>query len=137
MSNFYKLCDKYPPILVRLLARNKNGRAMTNAEIARAAEWTELQVMNIASQTSWEHIHLADVRAFTRACGLDFTSRGDTNRAGCYLRRKNGRPPFKYLTKDPHWQTCYLPLIVGWRRSLKQIPSTLPEPIRRLLENMK
>lgn len=136
MSSFYELCDKYPPILVRLLARHE-GRAMTNAEIARAAEWTELQVMNIASQTSWEFVHLADVRTFTRACGLDFTNREDTNRIECYLRKNGGHPPFKYLTKDPHFATYFRPLIVGWSRSLKQIPTALPEPIRRLLVKLK
>jgi hypothetical protein len=134
--NFYKTCLRFPPPLVRLLAR-RDGRAMTTAEIAKAGLFSSSQVDYISSELSWLDRNLIQIQSFTRACNLDFTSPRDLNRVECYLRKNKGRPTFKYLTKDPNWKTYYLPLIVSWRKSLKTIPKELPEPIRRLLEGIK
>jgi hypothetical protein len=136
MSNFYQLCLRFPPPLVRLLAR-KDGRAMTTEQIGKAAEMTQLMVELNLCDASWDSAGLDAIRRITRACNLDFTSPRDLNRVECYLRKNKGRPTFKYLTKDPNWKTYYLPLIVSWRKSLKTIPKELPEPIRRLLEGIK
>jgi hypothetical protein len=84
----------------------------------------------------WDLFTLEELHTFTRACHLDFTNPADLNRIETYLRKNNGKPSFKYLTKDPLWKSYYLPLIMNWRKSLKTIPPELPKPIRRLLENL-
>jgi hypothetical protein len=132
--NFYKLCDRFPPVLVRLLAR-KNGKAMTNTEIADEQRKFEPRRVSVIQpeDTSWDNFTVEEMRNLTRACNLDFTSRADINRAESYLRKNKGRPSFKYLTSDPNWKTYYLPLLVQWRKSMTTIPTTLPLPIQRLL----
>lgn len=136
MSEFYRLCRRYPPPLVRLLAR-RGRRAMSTAEIASATASTHLAVEAISSEPSWDRITLDQLRKFTSACGLDFTSRRDVNRVECYWRLRKGHPKFQYLTEDPNWRGYYLPFIVSWRRGLAAIPAELPAPIRRLLESLK
>lgn len=139
---FFELCDRFPPILVRLLARDKGG-AMTNKQIAdamRACEPRPRRMMAIQPEDEfnfgWDFFSLEELRSFTRACHLDFTSPRDLNRVETYLRKNGGKPSFKYLTKDPLWKTYYLPLILNWRKSLKVIPPQLPMPIKRLLESL-
>jgi hypothetical protein len=134
-SSFYKTAERYPPVLVRLLAR-KEGRAMTTGQIAMAAGWGVHYVEGIVREHTWENVILADLRKFTSACGLDFTSRADTNRVETYFRTNHGKPSFKYLTKAPDWKSYYLPLILDWRKSLPAIPTTLPLPIQRLLKGL-
>lgn len=133
MSNFYQLCRRYPPTLVRLLAR-RNGQAMTTAQIAEAAGIRLHAAEAAFAEPGWDNLPLATVMKLTRACGVDFTSRSDVNRAECYLRKNAGKPAFKYLVQSDEWQTYYLPLLLNWRKSLSAIPEDLPKPIRKLLE---
>jgi hypothetical protein len=133
--NYYHLCRRYPPVLVRLLAR-RNGRAMTTAQIAEAAG-QRLHLTEAAFvEPAWDNLPLATVMKLTRACGMDFTSRRDVNRAECYLRKNGSRPAFKYLVKSSEWQTYYLPLLVNWRKSMSVIPQELPKPICKLLTQL-
>jgi len=135
--NFLQLCDRFPPVLVRLLARN-GGRAMSDRQIGDAQRQTGARriVVIQPEDVSWKSFTLEEFQTFTTACNLNFTNPQDLNRAECYLRKNNHRPTFSYLTKDPLWKSYYLPLIIGWRKSLKQIPPELPIPIRRLLEKL-
>lgn len=135
MSDFHQLCRRYPPVLVRLLAR-RNGRALTTAQIAGAAGLRLHAAEAAFSESSWDHLPLATVRNLTRACALDFTRRTEVNRAECYLRKNGGKPAFKYLVQSGEWQTYYLPLLVSWRRSMTVISDDLPKPIRKLLEKL-
>jgi hypothetical protein len=128
-----KLSLRYPPILVRLLARD-DGQAMTRADIARRCpNLSPLKLDTIASETSWRCVTIGEMVEFTAACHLDFTNRTDVNRIECYLRKNGGKPSFKYLTDSPEWGSHYFPLLQMWRRSLPTIPNTLPKPIQRLL----
>jgi hypothetical protein len=135
MSGFYKIAERYPPVLVRLLARN-GGKAMTNEEIADSIEFTAYRIQLISEQRDWSNLSFNECKLFTAACNLDFTSRKDINRIECYLRKNNGRPSFKYLTSSPGWKTYYFPLLINWRKSLTTIPITLPKPIQRLLASL-
>ena len=134
MSNFYKLCQRFPPVLVRLLAR-KDGKVMTSSEIAEEQRKFDPRRVSVIQpeDTSWDNFTLEEVRNLTRACDLDFTDPKAINRAECYLRKNNGHPTFKYLTSSPEWKTYYLPLLLRWRASMREIPKDLPTPIQRLL----
>jgi hypothetical protein len=135
MSNFYRLCDRFPPPLVRLLAR-KDGRAMTTAQIAHAASMPPMSVITLSQTPTWQRVELESLKGFTRACGVDFDNPTSLNRIECYLRKNDGHPSFRYLTRDPQWKSYYLPLIVSWRKSLTTVPEELPAPIKRLLANL-
>lgn len=135
MSSFFKLCERFPPPLVRLLARHKNGRAMTTKEIATAASWSLMWTEGVASEPEWSGVSVGDLQRFTEACNLDFTSRADLNRAETYLRKNGGKPPFKYLTSAPDWKTYYLPFIQSWHKRSPNL-APLPLPIQRLLKGL-
>ncbi len=135
MDKFYKLCRRYPPILVRLLARD-NGQAMPYYQIASRAHLSELDVFVLSEQRSWDNIPLGRLRDFTRACHLDFTSRADVNRVECYLHRNGNKPPFRYLVKSGYWQNYYLPLLVAWRKTMTTPSPDLPIPIQNLLKTL-
>ena len=123
---------RYPPILCRLLARDRH-RALTSAEIARRGDLSLVLVEAFSTATSWDDFHAKHITAFSSACGIDFDSRTSWNRVECYFRKNRGNPKFEYLTSAPNWKTYYLPLIIGWRKSLTTVPHELPTPIRRLL----
>lgn len=133
MSNYYELCRRYPPVLVRLLAR-RNGRAMTTAQIAQTAGQRLHEVEAAFAEPSWDNLPLATVRKLTQACGVDFDSPHDMNLVECYLRKNAGKPSFKYLIQSGEWQAYYVPLLVNWRKSMTVVPSELPNPIRKLLD---
>lgn len=137
MSNFFQTAERYPPVLVRILARKK-GRAMTSGEIANATfdhgtRLSHFEVEAISKQINWNGVSFDAVKSFLLACNLDFTSRADINRIETYLRKNGHKPSFRYLTSDPNWKTYYLPLLVQWRKSMTVIPKTLPLAIQKLL----
>jgi len=136
MSHFYDLCRRYPPPMVRLLARS-HGKAMTTAQIAASTGSTQLAVETLSCEPSWDRVTLDQLRRFTGACGIDFSNPRDINRIECYWRKNGGHPRFRYLTSAPDWRSYYLPFILAWRRSVGEITEALPIPIHRLLESLK
>jgi hypothetical protein len=136
MSRFFTLLERYPPVLVRLLAR-RNRQTITTERIASDMGVTPMYALQISSRHDWRGLSIDNFMGFTCACNLDLTNTGDVNRVETYLRKNQGRPMFKYLTRDPEWKTYYLPLLVNWRKSLDTIPKALPEPIQRLLAGIK
>ena len=136
MSRLFTLLERYPPMLVRLLAR-RDRQTITTERIALDMGTTPMFVLQIASRHDWRGLSIDNFMGFTCACNLDLTSTVDVNRVETYLRKNRGHPMFKYLVRDPEWKTYYLPLLVNWRKSLNTIPKTLPEPIQRLLAGIK
>jgi hypothetical protein len=134
MNSFWNIAEKYPPILVRLLARRKNGPPLTTAEIAERAvkHWYEhggdprlllnkpyssYVINSISQELSWNNIEFGAMRAFLFACDMDFCDRDDMNRKTAYLRSVKHR--FGYLSQSPEFLTVLRPLALRYREHIK------------------
>ena len=117
MTSFWARCAKYPPVLVRLLARHcKGGRSLSNAEVAeRSGRLSAFDVAMISRLKAWNVVELGDMRAFLNGCGIDFCSRKDMKRVENYLAKAKTKhwwaQPDCYLRKAPHWESELKPLI--------------------------
>ena len=123
MSVFYERIDKYPPVLVRLMARKPraagcgNGtRPLTTKEIANLSGLTVSMVEGLSHSTTWRGVDVYTVRDFTVACGVDFTNPLHMKRLSQYLHK---RCAFHYLRKDRRWGDYYVYLVEVWRDSAK------------------
>jgi hypothetical protein len=122
MNSFWKVAEKYPPILVRLLARHKNGPPLSTSEIVNrcAAEGWPMSsyiVGMISSATTWDNIPFGEMRVFLSACDMDFCDRDDMNRKAAYLRSVKHR--FGYLSQSPEFLTVLRPLALRYREHIK------------------
>ena len=108
----WKWFDKYPPPLVRCLARRKlSGShvvAMSDEEVALRADIPVTRIKEISTKTRWNDIPIEEAKSFCDACNFDIFNSADRNRAGAYLRKG---AKFQYLKVSPHWKTTFLPLI--------------------------
>jgi hypothetical protein len=113
--------DKYPPILVRLLAREKTStksvRALTNEEISIRSGIVRERVEEISRMLEWE-CPLHEARLFCTGCSFDPLDALDRNRAGAYLR---GGPKWTYLRAASCWRNVFVPLVT----ILRENPSVL------------
>jgi len=119
----WKYLDKYPPCLVRLMARRKVGpskravEALSNQEIAVSADISVEEVASISMDIGWNNVTIGQAKQFCAACNFDPFNSMDRNRASAYLR---AGAPFRYLAKHPHWETFFKPLIMH----LKHVQAT-------------
>ena len=98
--------DRYPPILVRLLARKSATEPMTNEDIWHAANGalSRADVQFISFCTKWDYISVGSMKAFCLACGVDFANRETMRSLNRYVRSK---PSFAHLrghAEDPEFQ---------------------------------
>lgn len=104
--SFFTKIDRFPPVVCRLLARTKTRGAgvkpMADAEIALLAGMTVSQVASLSRLTSWEDVPVKTLRAFSTACGVDFTSRTAMRQLTRYIKHQ---PSFAFLRKSPDWPT--------------------------------
>lgn len=78
--------DRFPPAMVRLVARTHRGRRpMSVSEIARRAGIGRSSVVAISSKTTWRGITLDTIIRFTSACGVNLLR---IDRHIDYLRRR-------------------------------------------------
>ena len=112
-TTFWQILEKYPPPLIRLMARRKVGTkqvvALTDEEIAIDAKLPLPLVQNIYWAKSWDDIPFGHVRRFVAACNFDPTVAADRNRATAYLHQKGG-PRYHYLKASPLWSSLFQPL---------------------------
>ena len=118
---FYKRIDKYPPVLVRLMARKPRGvgsgngtRPLSTSEIAKLSSLPVSMVEGLSHSTTWEGVDVYTVRDFTVACGVDFTNPLHMKRLAQYLQKRGA---FHYLKKDKDWGNYYSHLVSIWRTS--------------------
>lgn len=113
---FYERARRFPPGLIRLLARKKNSKPLTNDEIASASGLSAYEVVLISQKTDWRGIDIDTMRRFTRGCGIDLENARDVKRITVYLkgtRDANGKrvaPTFRYLRRSGQWESFYRPL---------------------------
>lgn len=94
--------DRYPPVLVRLLARTRSGRIMSDDEILdRAATlgFTYLDKSAIVSLTyarSWDWASVREMREFCLSCGVDFANAAKMRSLNRYLRN---HPKFAHVKR--------------------------------------
>jgi hypothetical protein len=107
--------EKFPPSLVRLLARRQVGNskraieALTNQEIAVTARMPVERVIKISMSQEWDEVTIGEAKLFCSACNFNPFAAADRNRASAYLR---AGATFSYLKRHPHWETFFKPLII-------------------------
>lgn len=116
MTTFWKNAERFPPILVRLLARHKYGKPLSALEISEASlgSVTPAQVEAISQCTQWGSIRMVEAAGFMRGCGLDLCNRQQLKKAEAYLRKN---PNFRYLRESQDWEAYYKPMMTRWASS--------------------
>lgn len=88
--------DTIPPFLCVAVAR-RGSRRKTLPEIASDSGLNLRKVERIASRLSWKNVKVADVAAFSKACGVDLICQGDVRQ---YLRRQStGKSVLPHLSR--------------------------------------
>ena len=113
MTPFWTLLDRYPPCLVRMLARHKRGPLKTDKEIAVASKIDLGIVEGMSELLDWDSVRVTTLRRFLAGCGIDLTNSTRMKRLNEYLARN---PKLLYLRNDPEWETRWKPLIQKWRK---------------------
>lgn len=112
MTSFWKLTHRFPPCLVRMLARHQRGPLKTDEEIAKDGGLHSVMVRLLSSATDWDHTELGLMRRYLQGCGIDFENRIKMKRLHEYISR---HPRLLYLRNDPEWESRWKPLLLKWR----------------------
>lgn len=112
---FWRRVDRFSPILCRLLARERYGAPLTDAQIAERSGLTPHEVYTLSWSTTWRGVDIYTMRRFTEGCGLDLASPKRMKRTTNYLR---SQPTMKYLRRSPLWASQFKPMIEKWRESV-------------------
>jgi hypothetical protein len=97
---------------------------MTTSKLAADSGMEEFQIESLAHETTWENIPIGLAKRYLIACRVDLADPRQMKRIDIYLRGKmlpdgtRKRPCFRYLKKDPLWQSYYLPMMNRYRESL-------------------
>jgi hypothetical protein len=110
---FWDRIDRYPPILLRLLARIPRSRPLETFEIASRSGLSESTVEAIGQQTDWRGVDIPTARAFMTGVGIDLSDRSDCRRIRVYLKSAPKTPAnrFPYLKRSEKWESYFLPLL--------------------------
>ena len=98
MSNIWGKFHRYPPVLVRLLARHPNGEAMSDTEIVSEG-LTLADVKRLSYLPSWDDVPVVLLYRFVTRCGVDFANPDRMKVLNRYL--KNAR--FEHLRRHKMW----------------------------------
>lgn len=126
-ADFWARAEKYPPCLVRLLARvDRRGPSlvMTDDQIAQRSGLTRSEVVAISWSTAWDRICMAHMRRFLTGCGFNFSNGRRMSEIDMFLKTQldlaaRRRLAWVYLRRDPMWSSYYQPLIQLYQQSLK------------------
>lgn len=110
----WEIFEFFPPVFVRLLAREKVGKAavrvLTDSEIAIRGGLSVEQVEVISKQGNWDQVTVGLAKKFCEGCNLDFFEWKVRNSA--YALAKGGS--FAYLKCSPDWHTKLKPLLLKY-----------------------
>ena len=122
--NFWKAFADNPPILVRLLARQRTKgsaiAAISMEEIAIASGLPLVRVQEISGMLDWSAVTLFEAQRFCAGCLFDPTNPQDRNRKRSYTascRKNPTRQWFSYLRRSPLFKSEFEPLILKLKQS--------------------
>lgn len=108
--------EEFPPIFVRLLAREKvtqtqkatsSVRVLSDEEIAIRSGLNLDQIGKISQKHSWDDVSISMARKFCDGCNFDLFDWQVRNRA---FALANGGS-FAYLKSSPDWKGKYMPML--------------------------
>ncbi len=105
--SFWDKSRRYPPAIVRMLARGPKRRLMKDEEIAKRSGLSVTEVRLLGSSLQWD-VPPSIMEKFLKACGADFEDRKAMQRVFTYLK---GSPKLLHLRNDPGWETRWKPLL--------------------------
>ena len=112
----WQVFEEFPPIFVRLMAREKVTpghkatsavRVLTDEEIAIGASMSPDEVRDLSQKSSWEFVTIDEAQRFCVGCNFDFFDWRVRNSA--YALANGGS--FAYLRSSPDWKTKYMPML--------------------------
>lgn len=118
---FSERLDRYPPILVRLLAVRGNRRrgslswAMTDQQIAGASGLPMSEIKRLSYSTTWNDIPVATMLRFLAACNVALENKRAFKRFEFW--RRAGM--LSHLHRSPEWESYFVELVEIWADSVK------------------
>tara|TARA_B100000963_G_scaffold357389_1_gene379492 strand:+ start:14433 stop:14819 length:387 start_codon:yes stop_codon:yes gene_type:complete len=116
----WEVFSYFPPVLVRLLAREKVGkssvRVLSDEEIAIRSGLAIETVTEVSEQLNWEDVPIGIAKRFCNGCNFDFFDWRVRNSA--YALANGGS--FAYLKCSPFWKSKYLPLLKKYINAKKE-----------------
>ncbi len=111
--------DRFPPIVCRLLARKRVRHdyveAMSDEELRSLSGLSMATIKRLSWTHSWDGVPVAEMLAFTRACGIDFDDRRSIQRNTRFLARGE----WTHITRSPLCASHFTPLYNEWRSQTK------------------
>jgi hypothetical protein len=102
-SNLLDAMNETPPALIRFIARNPDGTAPTNGEIAKRAGIDRHKIHKMSLKTSWANFTVQEIDRFCSACGWDLNNPNSIRRfvrKGKFVHAQRATPRLrKYLTE--------------------------------------
>jgi len=112
--NTWDIIEKYPPGIIRCLARvslgGKRVRAISDDEISLNSKIPLLRIQEIYHMSNWKLVPVGEMEGFIKGCGFDPHNAVQRNRAKSYIRNVKGMK-FLYLVNSPWWGSTFKPLI--------------------------
>lgn len=115
-STFWQKTRRFPPALVRILARHRRGKLITDEVIAKRSLLTLNEVRLLGASMEWE-VTVGAMERYLQACEIDFENRKQMQRICAYLRKS---PRWLHLRNDPEWKTRWLPIVIRISQHLSQ-----------------
>lgn len=95
---FWDKLDRFPPVLVRLLAR-EGGEALTDRQIAVTSGLPLAEVLRLGHLTSWDDVTAHVMRRFLIGCEVDLEDRATFRNLNRYMKD----PKFDHLRRHKSW----------------------------------
>jgi hypothetical protein len=107
----WEILTNYPPVFVRLYAKERSGarmhRALSDQEVAIRGNLPADVVRRLSRMTTWDNVTVGDAHKFCIGCNFDPFNYLDRNRISAYSKRCS----WAFLRRSDHWDTTFLPLI--------------------------
>ena len=107
----WQILNKYPPVFVRLYAKERNGNrihcALSDQEVTIRGGIDLGSVRRISKLTNWDDVTIGEAKQFCKGCNFDPFDYLDRNRVAAYTRRGT----YAFLRRSSHWETTFVPLI--------------------------
>lgn len=93
--SFWERMDRVPPILIRIMARNPRGGAVTTEDLARRSGLDPEEVQLLDSRLNWDGVDVDRARRYQQAAGVDLADTRDVQRLSKEMGRQQKRAPHK------------------------------------------